>query len=267
MNPGPYERYRTILAERRGRILTLTLNRPETKNAADAAMHNELSHIFRDVAKDDGCDVVVLTGAGDAFSSGGDIIGMQRKIADRSLWVETADEARRLFYSLIELEKPVIARVRGPATGLGATLVVYADIAIASDNARIGDPHVKVGLAAGDGGALMWPLLCGFQKAKELLFTGDIVEAEEAARLGLISRVVPDAELDAAVYGLAERLAKGALKAIGYTKLAINQTLKQMAGSTFEFGIGLETLSQMTKDHEEAVAAFAEKRKPRFTGR
>lgn len=267
MNPAPYERYRTILAERRGRILTLTLNRPETKNAADVVMHNELSHIFRDVAKDEECDVVVLTGAGDAFSSGGDILGMQRKIADRSLWVKTADEARRLFYSLIELEKPVIARVRGPATGLGATLVVYSDIAIASDNARIGDPHVKVGLAAGDGGALMWPLLCGFQKAKELLFTGDIIEAEEAARLGLISRVVPDAELDAAVYGLAERLARGALKAIGYTKLAINQTLKQMAGSTFEFGIGLETLSQMTQDHEEAVAAFAEKRKPRFSGR
>ena len=249
MNPAPYESYRTILAERRGRILTLTLNRPETRNAADATMHNELSWIFSDVARDADCDVVVLTGAGDAFSSGGDILGMRRKIADRSLWVETAEEARRLFHSLISLEKPVIARVRGPATGLGATLVVYADIAIASENARIGDPHVKVGLAAGDGGALMWPLLCGFQKAKELLFTGDLVDAGEAARIGLVSRVVPDAELDAAVYGLAERLAAGALRAIGYTKLAVNQTLKQLAGSTFEFGIGLETLSQMTKDH------------------
>jgi enoyl-CoA hydratase len=267
MNPEPYARYRTILAERRGRVLTLTLNRPETRNAADAAMHNELSWIFRDVALDPDCDVVVLTGAGDAFSSGGDILGMQRKITDRSLWVDTAEEARRLFHALIELPKPVIARVRGPATGLGATLVVYADIAIASENARIGDPHVKVGLAAGDGGALMWPLLCGMQKAKELLFTGDLVDAHEAARLGLVARVVPDAELDAAVYGLAERLAGGALKAIGYTKLAINQTLKQLAAGTFEFGIGLETLSQMTKDHEEAVAAFAEKRKPRFVGR
>jgi len=267
MNPPPYEAYRTILAERRGRILTLTLNRPETRNAADIVMHNELSRIFADVARDEAADVVVLTGAGDAFSSGGDILGMQRKIADRSLWVDTVEEARRLFYGLVELPKPVIARVRGPATGLGATLVVYADIAIASENARIGDPHVKVGLAAGDGGALMWPLLCGFQKAKELLFTGDIVDAAEALRLGLVARVVPDDALDAAVYGLAERLASGALKAIGYTKLAINQTLKTLAASTFETGISLETASQLTKDHEEAVAAFAEKRRPRFVGR
>ena len=262
-----YESYRTIRTARRGRILTLTLDRPEVKNAADATMHDELSRIFQDVARDDGCDVVVLTGAGDAFSAGGDIVGMQKKIEDRALWVKTVEEGRRIFYGMLDLEKPVIARVNGAATGLGATLVVYSDISVAVTGAKIGDPHVRVGLAAGDGGALMWPLLVGFQRAKELLFLGDLIDAEEAQRIGLITHVVPPDQLDDKVYGLAERLAGGATRAIGWTKAAMNHTLRMLAAGTMEAGFGYETLSQLTADHAEAVAAFREKRKPRFTGR
>ena len=161
-----YESYQHIKFERRGRILTVIMNRPEVKNAANVRMHNELSRVFRDVAQDAEAEVVVLTGAGDAFSSGGDIRAMKEKIADHTLWNDTVDEARSLFYSILDLDKPLIARVNGAATGLGATLAVYADIAIAAESAVIGDPHVKVGLVAGDGGALMWPMLIGFQKAK-----------------------------------------------------------------------------------------------------
>jgi enoyl-CoA hydratase len=262
-----YGTYQHLKFDRRGRVLTITMNRPEVKNAANARMHHELSTVFREVARDPDADVIVLTGAGDAFSAGGDIAAMKEKIADRSKWVDTVNEAREIFYGMLELEKPLIARVNGPAVGLGATLAVYCDIVIASDNAVFGDPHVKVGLVAGDGGALMWPLLMGFQRAKEYLLTGDTLTAAEAERFGLVNHVVAAGQLDDRVYAMAEKLAKTPKLAVGWTKKAINHTLKQLALSTFEFGISLETQSQMTRDHEEAVNAFVEKRKPAFTGR
>lgn len=261
------QHYQHLGFEYRGRVLTVTMNRPEVKNAADIRMHRELSTVFRDVAGDDRCGVVVLTGAGDAFSAGGDILAMQDKIADRGKWVDTVEEARRIFYGMLELPKPLIARVNGAATGLGATLAVYADIAVAAESAVIGDPHVKVGLVAGDGGALMWPLLVGFQRAKELLFLGDSIDAAEAARIGLVTHCVPDAALDDKVYGLAERLCRVAPLALSWTKRTINHTLRQLAQGTMENGLLMETLSQLTQDHAEAVSAFAQKRRPVFQGR
>jgi enoyl-CoA hydratase len=262
-----YEGYQHLRLDYRGRILTVTMDRPEVKNAANVRMHRELSTIFYDVARDPDCDVVVLTGAGDAFSSGGDIGAMREKIDDQTKWVDTVQEARRIFYGMLELDKPLIARVNGAATGLGATLAVYSDIAIAAQSAVIGDPHVKVGLSAGDGGALMWPLLVGFQKAKELLFLGDTIAAKEAERIGLVTYCVPDAELDERVNALADRLAKGARLAIGWTKRSINHTIRMLAQGTMENGLLLETLSHLTRDHGEAIDAFMSKRKPQFTGR
>lgn len=259
--------YEHLRFERAGRVLRIVMNRPEVKNAANVRMHRELSRVFADAQRDAGSDVVVLTGAGDAFSSGGDIRAMADKIADRTLWNDTVDEARALFYSILALEKPLVARVNGAATGLGATLAVYADISIADEAAPIGDPHVKVGLVAGDGGALMWPLLVGFQKAKELLFLGDPIPAAEAARLGLVTHAVPAAQLDARVDDLVQRLLKLPPFALRGTKKAINHTLKGLALATFEYGVALETQSQLTQDHAEAVAAFVEKRRPVFTGR
>jgi enoyl-CoA hydratase len=261
------EGYQHLAFRRSERVLTIVMSRPEVKNAANARMHNELSRVFADAARDPASDIVVLTGAGDAFSSGGDIRAMREKIADRTLWNDTVDEARALFYSILDLEKPLIARINGAATGLGATLAVYADISIAAKSAVIGDPHVKVGLVAGDGGALMWPMLIGFQRAKELLFLGDAIGAEQAARLGLITHAVDDGELDERVDALVERLLKLPPFALRGTKKAINHTLRQLALATFEYGIALETQSQLTRDHAEAVDAFIEKRKPRFTGR
>jgi enoyl-CoA hydratase len=267
MSDAWFDAYRRLRFTRAGRVLTIEMNRPEMKNAADIRMHNELSRVFADAQHDEGSDLLVLTGAGDAFSSGGDIRAMRDKIADRTLWNDTVDEARALFYSILDLDKPLIARVNGAATGLGATLAVYADISIAAESAVIGDPHVKVGLVAGDGGALMWPMLIGFQKAKELLFLGDSIPAAEAARLGLVTRCVPDAELDTAVESLTAKLARLPPFALKGTKKAINHTLRQLALATFEYGVALETQSQLTRDHAEAVAAFVDKRRPVYTGR
>lgn len=267
MSDAWFADYQHIRFERAGRVLRIVMNRPEVKNAANIRMHGELSRVFADAQRDTGSDILVLTGAGDAFSSGGDIRAMQDKIADRTLWNDTVNEARALFYSIIDLDKPLIARINGAATGLGATLAVYADISIADETAVIGDPHVKVGLVAGDGGALMWPMLIGFQKAKELLFLGDNIQAVEAARLGLITHAVPAAELDARIDDLVVRLQKLPPFALRGTKKAINHTLKNLALSTFEFGVSLETQSQLTQDHAEAVNAFVEKRRPAFTGR
>ena len=262
-----FEGYQHLQFKRAGRVLTVVMNRPEVKNAANVRMHNELSRVFSDAQRDAGSDIIVLTGAGDAFSSGGDIRAMQGKIADRTLWNDTVNEARALFYSILELEKPLIARINGAATGLGATLAVYADISIAAETAVIGDPHVKVGLVAGDGGALMWPMLIGFQRAKELLLLGDNISATEAARLGLIGHAVPIAELDTRIEALTARLAALPPFAVRGTKKAINHTLKSLALSTFEFGVSLETQSQLTRDHAEAVEAFIGKRPPVFKDR
>lgn len=264
MFPGDYEH---LEFRRDGRVLTIVMNRPEVKNAANVRMHNELSRVFADAARDAQSDIIVLTGAGDAFSSGGDIRSMRDKIADRTLWNDTVNEARALFYSILDLDKPLIARINGAATGLGATLAVYADISIAAETAVIGDPHVKVGLVAGDGGALMWPMLIGFQKAKELLLLGDNLSAIEAARLGLITHAVPAEALDAKVDDLVARLLKLPPFALRGTKRAINHTLKSLALATFEYGVSLETQSQLTRDHAEAVNAFIDKRTPIYTGR
>lgn len=267
MSDAWFADYEHLRFERAGRVLRIVMNRPEVKNAANIRMHRELSRVFTDAQRDEGSDILVLTGAGDAFSSGGDIRAMRDKIADRTLWNDTVDEARALFYSILDLDKPLIARVNGAATGLGATLAVYADISVADEAAVIGDPHVKVGLVAGDGGALMWPMLIGFQKAKELLFLGDNISAAEAARLGLITHAVPAAELDARIDDLVQRLQRLPPLALRGTKKAINHTLKGLALATFEYGVSLETQSQLTHDHAEAVAAFIEKRRPVFTGR
>jgi enoyl-CoA hydratase len=167
---------------------------------------------------------------------------------------------------MLECDKPVIARVNGHAVGLGATVALMCDIIIAADTAKIGDPHVNAGLVAGDGGALIWPQLIGFARAKEYLFTGDLMTAAEAHRIGLINHVVPAEELDAKVYGLARRLAGGAMKSIRWTKQVINIPLRQIAHATMDLSLSLETQSNLSKDHQEAVTAFAAKRRPDFTG-
>lgn len=261
-----YSRYKYLKVERDGRILTLTLNRPPM-NPIHFDLHNELSRVFYDVQVDHETDVVIFTGAGEVFSAGGDIPMMQKRIDDPELFNRKNLEMKQMIFGLLDLEKPVIARLNGDCIGLGATLALLCDIVIAVDDARIGDPHVKMGYVAGDGGAVIWPQLVGFTRAKEYLLTGDLLTAVEAERIGLINHAVPRAELDAKVDGLARKLANGATKAIKWTKTCINIPLRQLAHSIMDASLAYEALTNIGPDHQEAVSAFQEKRKPRFTGR
>jgi enoyl-CoA hydratase len=259
-----FDRYRTIRATRRGRVLTLTLDRPEALNAVDAAMHRELCDVFHDAADDPGSDVVILTGAGRAFCAGGDIPWMQEMIDTG--FGQTAREAKRIVTALLDCEKPVIARVNGHATGFGATLALFCDVVFAADTARIGDPHVAVGLTAGDGGAVIWPELVGLARAKEYLLTGDLIPAAQAARLGLINHAVPAEDLDAAVDAFADRLAAGAQMALRTTKMAVNLDLKRRVAAAMDACLAMEARTSASADHQEAVRAFREGRRPRFGG-
>ena len=171
-----------------------------------------------------------------------------------------------MIFSFLDLEKPIIARIPGPCIGLGASLALLCDIVYASENARIGDPHVKVGLVAGDGGVVAWPHLVGHARAKEYLMTGDLLTAAEAERIGLINHVVPEDELDTRVYAMAERLAGGATRAIRWTKTSINIGLKRYAHSVMDTCLGYEMLTFASNDHREAVDAFVNKRRPEFKG-
>ena len=256
MQPDDYTRIRI---ERRGRVLVLTLDRADALNAVDAVMHEELSRVFSDAAADDGSDVVVLTGAGRTFCAGGDIGWMKESFGSPAALDRTAREAKRIVASLLECEKPIICRLNGDAVGLGATVALFCDVIIAADRARISDPHVRVGLVAGDGGAAIWPQLIGYARAKELLLTGDAVAAPEAARIGLINHAVPEAELDERAYGLAERFAKGAGAAIRWTKAAVNIPLRQIVTASMEASIPAELMSAGLADHRLAVEAFVAK--------
>ncbi len=232
-----YDRYRYIRVEKTDRILRLTMNRPDRMNAVNPAMHTELTEIFADIRKDDDIGVVTLTGAGKAFCAGADL---KEPVPDRVAMDRVFVEAREILINILEIDKPIISGVNGPAAGLGATLALFPDIVIASDRARIGDTHVKVGLAAGDGGAVIWPLLVGVNKAKELLMTGEIIDASEAHRLGLFNHLVRHDELDRAVMDMAQKLIAGHQPAVRSTKKAINLYLKWMLNQVFDYSLQME---------------------------
>lgn len=262
-----YDSYKGLKITKQDRVMTITLDAPEAMNAFSADMHWSFSRIWDDVQDDPEVNVVVVTGAGKAFSAGGNVIAMQQKIDNPELWDATSwPEAKRIIFRMLECDKPIIARVNGHAVGLGATVALMCDIIIAAETAKIGDPHVNAGLVAGDGGALIWPQLIGFARAKEYLFTGDLMSATEAHRIGLINHVVPPDQLDEKVYTLAHRLAGGAMKSIRWTKQVMNIPLRQIAHSTMDLSLSLETQSNLSKDHQEAVSAFTAKRAPKFTG-
>jgi enoyl-CoA hydratase len=259
-----FEDYQTILFNRRGRVLEITLNRPDKLNATDAVLHSELARVFHEASQDPDSDIVVLTGAGRAFSAGGDVAWMQEAIDVPERFEQTVREAKQIVFGLIDCEKPVIAKLNGHATGLGATIALFCDVIFAAEHAKIGDPHVSIGFVAGDGGAIIWPQLIGYARAKEYLLTGDLMTATEAARIGLINHAVPADELDARVDAFADRLAAGATKAIRWTKMSVNIGLRELAASILDTSLAYEALSNITSDHQEAVRAFAEKRTPIF---
>lgn len=251
--------YETLLLTRQGRRLTIAFNRPEVLNAFGPVMHGEIVEALRFAARDQGSDVIVLTGAGRAFSAGGDLARMEECIADPEEFVGEAVNAKLLIFALLDIEKPVVARVNGAAVGLGATIALFCDVIFAAESARIGDPHVRIGLVAGDGGAVIWPQLVGFARAKEYLMTGRLLTAGEAAAMGLVNHAVPDAELDATVDAFCGELEAGATQAIRWTKTVVNLELKRIAHALMDPGLAYEAQSVRTDAHRNAVGAMREK--------
>lgn len=262
-----YEGYETLDVSRSGGIVTVAFNRPEVKNATNMPMHEELVRIFPEIGRDPDARVVVLTGKGSAFSAGGDIESMRDNLSDSARWTQSILDARDILMGVIDLDRPVIAKVNGHAIGLGATLALVCDIIVAKEDALLADPHVKVGLVAGDGGSVIWPALVGYAKAKKYLLTGEAIAGAEAERIGLVTESVPGEELDARVDAIAQDLAAGAGMAIRLTKKAINMDLRQRMDRLIEAHLGYETTSYLSGDHREAVAAFLEKRSPTFSGK
>lgn len=262
-----YADYESFTAERRDGVLILRIGTTAPLNAVNDSLHTELTRIFVDVADDDDTRAVVLTGSKGAFSAGGDMDWLQGYIDEPVEFDRMARHGKRIVYTLLDCPKPIISVIRGPAIGLGASVALLCDVIFASGNAVIADPHVKIGFVAGDGGALIWPQLIGFARAKHYLMTGEPINAAEAERIGLVNFVYPDEEVEEQAIAYATRLATGARSAIEGTKMAVNMALKQLAQSVMETSLALEAESNRSSDHREGVAAFREKRKPVFTGK
>lgn len=259
-----YARYQRLEFDRPApRVLRIRMNNPERLNAADQAMHGELCEIWRHIDADPEVNAVILTGAGEAFSAGGDFEMIERIRTDFATRAKVWKEARDMVYNIINCSKPVVSAMRGPAVGAGLVCGLLADISIASKTARIIDGHTRLGVAAGDHAAIVWPLLCGMAKAKYYLLLCDPVSGEEAERIGLISLAVDDADLDARALEIATRLANGAQSAIRWTKYSLNTWLRN-AGPAFDTSLALEFLGFTGPDAEEGLASLREKRRPSF---
>ena len=259
-----YSKYDHFKVEKDGKVAILTMNRPEAMNAFNNKLHKQTEDLFHEIAFDDTVNAIVLTGAGKAFSAGGDVRAMQT--ADLSN-ISSPEEIMQLTLNLLRITQPIIAAVNGNAIGLGATVALFCDIVIASESARIGDPHVKVGLVAGDGGCVIWPLLVGMNIAKEMLMRGKLLTAKEAANMGLVNHCVPPAEVMPKALEIAHELADGPTKAIKWTKMSLNKKLINDVNLILPTSLALEYLTLYSEDHKEATTAFLEKRKPKFTGR
>jgi enoyl-CoA hydratase len=259
----PYARYTRLKFDRpHAKILRITMENGRM-NTTDAALHAELGEIWRDVDKDQSVNAVVLTGAGKVFSAGGDFAIIQENIDDFTSRARQWKEARDIVYNVINCSKPVVSAMRGVAVGAGLVCGLLADISIATKDCRIIDGHTRLGVAAGDHAAIVWPLLCGLAKAKYYLLLCDQMLGEEAERIGLISLAVDDSELDAKAVEIATRLAEGAQSAIRWTKYALNNWLRAM-GPTFDTSLALEFLGFTGPEVKEGLASHREKRSPSF---
>ncbi len=255
----------TIATELDDGVLVATLNRPERRNALDTVMHSELPHLYQNVAADDDVLVMILTGAGKYFTVGADFSVMSENVGYPDGHPGLLTEAVATARNILAVRQPMIAAVNGDAIGIGATLALFCDIVYMADTARIGDPHVAGGIVCGDGGAVLWPLLMGVNRAKEYLMTGDLVPAAEADRLGLTNHVVPRDQLMDEAMAMARRLAAGPQVALRFNKRLVNKELEARVVQLYDLAAALEAITFETADHREAVASFLEKRAPSFT--
>ena len=254
-----YARFSRLLIDRpHPRVLRVVMNRPDKLNAVDGEMHRELTEIWRVVDADVNINAVLLTGAGKAFSAGGDLDLLDTMIAEFGTRIRVWQEARDLVYNLINCSKPVVSAINGAAVGAGLALALLADVSVAAASARLIDGHTKLGVAAGDHAAIIWPLLCGMAKAKYHLLLCETVTGAEAERIGLVSLAVPDEDLQARAMDIAVRLAEGPQQALQLTKRALNNWLRT-AGPIFDASAAYEMLNFFEPDVREGIAALKQK--------
>ncbi|MEW6473529.1 MAG: enoyl-CoA hydratase-related protein [Actinomycetota bacterium] len=237
----------------RGPIRIVTLDRPGSLNAVDRQMHSDLALVWRRLEADRAARAVVLTGSGEAFCGGGDLQMITAVADDVGLRDALMSEAREIIVSMLEFPLPVVAAINGPAVGLGCSLAMLCDVVLMAEHAYLADPHVALGLVAGDGGAAMWPLLASPLKIKELLWCGDRIPAVEAERIGLATRVVPKDTLAGEAMRVAERLADLPARAVQDTKRAVNLHLTRSAAGALDFALAAETVSMGDPDHRERL--------------
>jgi|TARA_R100000455_G_C6261326_1_gene116677 enoyl-CoA hydratase len=244
-------------------VLRITMANPGRLNSADAVMHGELVRVWRDIDADPDVSVAIIRGSKGAFSSGGDLDLVKEMTEDFTVLSRVWKEARDLVYNVINCSKPIVSAMEGPAVGAGLVAGLLADVSIAAKDARIIDGHTRLGVAAGDHAAIVWPLLCGMAKAKYYLMLCESVSGEEAERIGLVSLCTEATELEAKSLEIATRLAKGSPSALRWTKYALNNWLR-MAGPTFDTSLALEFMGFKGPDVKEGLASLKEKRKPDF---
>jgi len=257
--------YETLIVDQTGPIATITLNRPEARNALDFAMRRELLAALDEIEANPAARVVVLTGAGGHFCAGGDVKTMRRRLtaAEGKGRVELLNRA---VLRLVNFPLPTIAMVEGYAVGAGSNLALCCDLIVASDRAKFGEVFNKIGLAVDGGGTWLLPRLVGLARAKELVFTGDIIDAAEALRIGLVNRVVHAADLAATTRALAEKIAAGPPLALRLDKQALNRAACTDLAAALETEAFSQALAVASDDHQEGVSAFFDKRPPKFIG-
>lgn len=264
MEDNWFDRYPGLLFERGEHgVLLMTINRPEHMNATDAPLHRALSRVWLDIDDDPDVRVVVVTGAGNAFSAGGDLAWIDSMIQDYEGMKVAFREAGDIVYRMTSCSKIIVSAINGVAVGAGLAVALMADISIMAEDARITDGHLRLGVAAGDHANIVWPLLCGLAKAKYYLITSDFIDGATADRIGLVSKAVPrDVLMDEAM-AVATKIATGPQDAARWTKRALNLWVQQ-AAPAFDASLGFEMLNFMGHDAAEGAAALREKRKPDY---
>jgi enoyl-CoA hydratase len=264
-----YSKYKFLKVVVIDKIATITINRPDARNAINREVHAELDEIWVELAADRDAQVVILTGEGKAFSAGGDV----KRLADRAgteeglqSALELPSFARKLLSNIIELQKPIIAAINGDAIGLGATIALFCDITVMAEDARIGDPHVKLGVSAGDGGAIIWPLLVGPARAKEYLMRGLLATGIEAERINLVNHAVPADQVLPLAQKIAQELVELPAWAVRFTKATINVAVRQYFSQIVDASLAYEGLTMLTRDFGEGARALVERREPKFSG-
>ncbi|GLW99315.1 enoyl-CoA hydratase-related protein [Microtetraspora sp. NBRC 16547] len=268
MSEQRFEGYRGLRVERDGYVLRVTISNPRSElNAIDEHLHEELGRLFAELKTERDARVVLLRSEGRVFSAGGDFSWFEKLRADGTALETLRHDAKQLIWDLLDIEVPIVVALHGHTMGLAATIALMCDWVVMAEDALIGDPHVRIGVAAGDGGAAIWPLILGPLRAKQYLLTGNTIGAAEAERIGLVNEMVTLDRFEARVEEVVSQLGEQAPLAVRYTKISVNKLIKESLNIAFDTSLALELVTIRSDDQGEAMAAKAERRAPKFAGR